>query len=238
LGRIGRCWGWLLAFEIRSLPFRGGRTMNLQILPLAITMMAGPQIMSAIIFVTTRSAIRLSVAFLLGVVVATTLGVSVARGLAALLGGVVAADGESQGTSTLSTVIQVALVAVLAIVALKNYLGRKTAEPPKWLGTLLEATPATALKTGLLVILVMPSDIVIMLTVGMNLEQHNSGVSAALPFIAATTLIAALPLLGYLLFRERAAAAMPGVRDWMNSHSWLINIIVCLVFIVLITAGG
>lgn len=23
---------------------------------------------------------------------------------------------------------------------------------------------------------------------------------------------------------------MPGVRDWMNSHSWVINIAVCLVF--------
>ena len=38
--------------------------MNLQILPLAITMMAGPQIMSAIIFVTTSGAVKLSAAFL------------------------------------------------------------------------------------------------------------------------------------------------------------------------------
>jgi len=29
---------------------------------------------------------------------------------------------------------------------------------------------------------------------------------------------------------------MPNVRDWMNSHSWLINIIVCAIFVVLILA--
>jgi hypothetical protein len=27
---------------------------------------------------------------------------------------------------------------------------------------------------------------------------------------------------------------MPKVRDWMNANSWLINIIVCLIFIALI----
>jgi hypothetical protein len=28
--------------------------------------------------------------------------------------------------------------------------------------------------------------------------------------------------------------AMPKLRDWMNSNSWLVNIIVCVIFIVLI----
>jgi len=56
------------------------------------------------------------------------------------------------------------------------------------------------------------------------------------PFIAATILIAALPVLSYLLFRRRAQRIMPKVRDWMNTHSWLVNIIVYVVFIVLILA--
>ncbi|MGP4015132.1 GAP family protein [Saccharopolyspora sp. 5N708] len=206
-------------------------------MPLAITMMAGPQIMSAILFVTTSRAVRVSVAFLLGVLVATTAGVIATRGVAALLGTAVAVDGESGGARTLSTVIQVALIIILLLLALKNYRGRAAAEPPKWLGTLTRASPATAAKTGLLVILAMPSDIVIMLTVGMNLEYHNADITAAIPFIAATVLIAALPLLGYLLFHKRAVSAMPAMRDWMNSHSWLINIIVCLVFVAIIARG-
>ena len=211
--------------------------MSLQVLPLAITMMAGPQIMSAIVFVTTGRPIRVSLAFLSGVLIATLAGVGISRELAALLGNAIHVSG-SHSSGTAGKVIQIALVCVLALLAVKNFLGRRTAEPPKWLGTLLSATPATGLKTGLLVVLAMPSDIVVMLTVGANLEHHQAGFAAALPFIGATLLVAALPLLLYVVFHKRAVTAMPAVRDWMNDHSWLVNIIVCLVFIALVATGG
>jgi hypothetical protein len=71
-------------------------------------------------------------------------------------------------------------------------------------------------------------------TVGVNLAQQNASLLGAVPFVAATILIAALPVLSYLLFRRRAQQVMPKVRDWMNTNSWLVNIIVYVVFIVLI----
>jgi hypothetical protein len=83
---------------------------------------------------------------------------------------------------------------------------------------------------------VFPSDLVILVTVGVNLAQNNASLLGAMSFIAATILIAALPVLSYLLFRRRAELAMPKVRDWMNTHSWLVNIIVYVVFILLILA--
>jgi small neutral amino acid transporter SnatA (MarC family) len=46
--------------------------VNSQIIPLAITMMAGPQIMTAIIFVTHPTPLRVSLAFLVGVAAAAT----------------------------------------------------------------------------------------------------------------------------------------------------------------------
>jgi threonine/homoserine/homoserine lactone efflux protein len=104
----------------------------------------------------------------------------------------------------------------------------------KWLGKLQQADAKQALKTGLLVILVMPSDLIVMATVATNLEHNGDPLADAVPFILLTTLIAALPLLGYLLFHRRAVHAMPRLRDWMNANSWLVNIIVCVVFIVLI----
>jgi hypothetical protein len=207
--------------------------VNLQILPLAVTMMMGPQIMSAIILVTAERAIRASLAFLLGVAVAAAAGVALTRGVFALLGGGVSL-GEPSDQGSAGTIIQIVLVALLLAKALKSYLGRETAEPPKWLGGLMEATPRKALVTGLLVILLMPSDIVVMLTVGANLEQNDAGLVAALPFIGLTVLIAALPLLALLLLHRRAKRVMPRIREWMNTHSWLINIITCLVFIALI----
>jgi uncharacterized protein involved in cysteine biosynthesis len=88
--------------------------------------------------------------------------------------------------------------------------------------------------TGLLVIWLMPGDIIVMLTVATNLEHNDVGLVAVLPFIVSTVLVAALPLLLYLLFHRCAQRLMPKVRDWMNTHSRLLNIITCGVFIVLI----
>jgi hypothetical protein len=118
--------------------------------------------------------------------------------------------------------------------AVKNYVRRESVEPPRWLGALQVADWQMALKTGVLVIWLMPGDIIVMVTVATNLVQNDVGLLAALPFIVATVLVAAFPLLLYLLFQSRAQQLIPLVRDWMNTHSWLLNIIVCGVFIVLI----
>jgi len=210
--------------------------MNLQILPLAITMMAGPQIMSAIIFVTASKPVKISASFIAGVAIATTVGVAIAFTAVNLLGNSVSL-GDSSDSGSTGHIIQYLLVGALVALAVKNYLGRETAEPPTWLGALQSADSRRALKTGLLVILLMPSDIIIMLTVGVNLVPSGAGFLAALPFIAATILVAALPLLLFLLFHRRAQRVMPKVRDWMNSNSWMVNIIVCGVFIALILFG-
>jgi Sap, sulfolipid-1-addressing protein len=207
--------------------------VRLQILPLAITMMAGPQILAAVIFVTTDKPIQVSLAFVVGVAVATTLGVVVAMGLAALLGEAVSL-GDPDDRGSVGRIIQLALVGLLILAAVKSYIGREKVRAPKWLGALQSADPRKALLTALVMILVLPSDVVVLLTVGVNLRQHGASLVEALPFIAVTTLLAALPLLTYMLFRRRAERAMPKLRDLMNSYSWLVNIVVYLIFIVLI----
>jgi hypothetical protein len=189
--------------------------------------------MSAIIFVTTSKPVKISVSFIAAVAIAVTVGVLITRTLAALLGNIVSL-GDPSNAGSLGHIIQYLLVGLLVALAVKNYVNRETIEPPRWLGTLMTADWKTALKTGLLLILLFPSDIIVQLTVGVNLEHNDLGLVAALPFIAATTLIAALPLLVYLLFRSRAQRLMPQVREWMNTHSWLVNIIACAIFIVLI----
>ena len=207
--------------------------MNLAILPLAITMNAGPQIMSAIIFVTASKPLKLSASFLAGVVIAVSVGLTITYTLASVLGSGISL-GTSSGNGSIGNVIQYLLVGLLIFLAIKNYVRRETIEPPRWLGTLQNAKPRTAFTTGLLLLSVFPSDFVILVTVGVNLAQNNASLLAALPFIAATVLIAALPVLSYLLFRRRAQRLMPKVREWMNSHSWLVNIIVYVIFILLI----
>jgi small neutral amino acid transporter SnatA (MarC family) len=59
--------------------------MSLSVIPLAITMNAGPQIMSAIIFITASKPLKLSAYFLAGVVIAVTAGVTITYILATTL---------------------------------------------------------------------------------------------------------------------------------------------------------
>jgi hypothetical protein len=207
--------------------------MSLAVIPLAITMNAGPQIMSAIIFVTANKPLKLSAYFITGVVIAVTAGVTITYTLATVLGNSVSL-GDPSHSGSLGNIIQYLLVGLLVFLSIRSYVGRETSEPPRWLGALQNAGPRTAFTTGLLLLSVFPSDLVILVTVGVNLAQQNASLVGAVPFVAATILIAALPMLSYLLFRRRAERAMPKVRDWMNKNSWLVNIIVYVVFILLI----
>jgi hypothetical protein len=207
--------------------------MSLAVLPLAITMNAGPQIMSALIFVTASKPLKLSAYFMAGVVIAVSVGVTITYTLASVLGGSISL-GDPSDSGSLGNIIQYALVGLLVFASIRSYLTRATSEPPRWLGTMQNAKPRTAFLAGLLLLSVFPSDFVVLITVGVNLAQSNSSLLAALPFVATTILIAALPVLSYLLFRRRAEVLMPKVRDWMNTNSWLVNIIVYVVFILLI----
>jgi threonine/homoserine/homoserine lactone efflux protein len=209
--------------------------MDLAIIPLAITMNAGPQIMSALIFITASKPLKLSAAFLAGVVIAVSVGVTITYTLATALGNSVSL-GDSSDSGSLGNIIQYGLVGLLVFLSIKSYVRRESIEPPRWLGALQNAKPRTAFTTGLLLLSVFPSDFVVLVTVGMNLAHNNASLVAALPFIAATIFIAALPVLFYLLFHRRAQRMMPKVRDWMNTNSWLVNIIVYVIFILLILA--
>ncbi len=122
--------------------------MEIPILPLAVTMVAGPQIVSSIILVTGPRAVRVSLAFLAGVAVALVAGVTAMFGVAAALDGAVDLGSEADAGSAGNIVKYV------------------------------------------------------------------------------------------LLLHRRATHAMPRLRDWMNTHSWLINIAVCALFIVLIVSGA
>jgi Sap, sulfolipid-1-addressing protein len=107
--------------------------MDLQILPLAITMMVGPQIMAAILFLTAPKPVKISASFIAAVGIATTAGLIITGALAALLGGV--SLGDTSNAGSLGNLIQYLLVGLLVVLAIKNYVNRETVEPPQWLGT-------------------------------------------------------------------------------------------------------
>jgi hypothetical protein len=103
--------------------------MSLAVIPLAITMNAGPQIMSAIIFVTANKPLKLSAYFLTGVVIAVTVGLTITYTLASVLGNSISL-GDSSDSGSLGNIIQYVLVGLLVLLSIKSYVGRETSEPP------------------------------------------------------------------------------------------------------------
>lgn len=190
---------------------------------MAVVMSAGPQIVTAIFLATSRDAKRNSIAFLTGVALATTIGVTVFFLVGSGLGG-----DEDSGKTWLDWVI----VGLLAFLAIWVFIRRnEDKEPPKWMGRLEHADIRFSARIGLLLYLLMPTDIITMATVGAFLASKGEPLWHGLGFLAATLLIAGLPLIALVVLGRRAETLLPSIRTWMNENSWLVNEAVILFFL-------
>jgi Sap, sulfolipid-1-addressing protein len=196
----------------------------LQVLPMAIVMVAGPQILSSIFFATSEDWRRTSAAYVLGAAISISIVVLIAY----LLGG-----GSSDEGATDDTIYYV-ILALLLFAMVNTFLKRKTAEPPKWMGKLQTASPRFAFGLGAALLGVFPSDLITSISVGAFLAAQGHPWWYYLPFLALTLFFLALPALLVLVTGERAEAFLPKVRDWMNENSWIVNELVLLLFVALV----
>jgi threonine/homoserine/homoserine lactone efflux protein len=113
------------------------------------------------------------------------------------------------------------------------YLKRATSEPPKWMSKVQEMSPRWAFQLGLLLFIAMPTDIMMMITVGTFLASHGDPLWHAIGFIGLTGLLVAGPLLVLVVLGKRADAILPKVRDWMRAKSWVVSELVLLLFLIL-----
>jgi Sap, sulfolipid-1-addressing protein len=198
-----------------------------KIVPMAFVMVAGPQIISAVIFATSERARATSVAYVSGAVSSVIVGTTVLFLLWEALGF------NSATISGGHVIVDWTLVGLLAVLALRVFLKRAEAEPPTWMGRLQTASPGFALKLGLLLFIAMPTDVLTMLTVSGYLATHDESLAKAIPFILLTALLIGFPLLVLLAMGRRAETSLPKVRDWMNTNSWVVSEIVIVFFMVL-----
>lgn len=205
----------------------------LSILPLAIVMIAGPQIISAVFFATSQRWGANSTAYVAGAAISITAFVTIAYFVAK---GAKSASGESnQGTG--EDVIDAVILALLVVAMVYTYLKRNVAEPPKWMGKLQTATPRFAFTLGLLLLGIFPTDIITSVTVGGHLAAHEKPWVDGLPFIALTLFFLAVPALLVVLLGHRARVLLPKVRDWMNTNSWIVSEVVIVFFIVIVISS-
>jgi len=196
----------------------------LTILPLAVVMVAGPQILSAIFLATSREWRRNSALFVFG----AALSISTVISLAYVLG--IGSRGFGDGSNgVLSTVVVVLILAAMG----STFLGREDSEPPQWMGKLERATPRFSFRLGFLLLGVFPTDIITSVAVGAHLASNDLPLVDAAPFVGLTLLLLALPALGVVLLGERAETLLPRIRDWMNDNAWVVNEVVLAFFLVL-----
>ncbi len=200
----------------------------ISILPLAIVMVAGPQIVSAIFLATSEHARKSSIAYLLGVATAVGVGLAFVFVVASAFG-VERSSSDDAG----KTAIDYAIIALLLLLMVRVYLRRNQTEPPKWMGKLATATPAFSFKLGFLLFIAMPTDVITMITVGTYLVREGEPLISAIPFVLLTLLLVSTPLLILLLLGDRATVVLPKIREWMNANSWLVSEFVIAFFVVL-----
>ena len=147
-------------------------------------MVAGPQIVTAILLATGMRPRRDSAFFLLGAGVATFLGVTGSYFLTGLLNGCGAALG---GDSRVERAIEIAIVVLLVFLAWKVSRERGRSQPPRWMAKLESATPFFSLRIGfLLFLLLLPGPPISMFTVGAYLAHHGAPWWHGLVFVAVT----------------------------------------------------
>jgi len=198
------------------------------VLPMAFVMVAGPQIVAAIILATSTKARRDSSFFLLGAGVATMIGVTAAYFLTGLLK---KAGSDFRADPGLMRGIDIAIAAVLLLLAWKVFHDRARAQTPHWMTKLETATPVDALKVGVLLFLLFPGNLLSMGTVGAYLAHHDAAWWHTLVFVAATVLLAGIPLLLLLLLGRRAQTLLPKIRNWMTANSWIVSEILIAFFL-------
>ena len=198
--------------------------MNLaKVLPMAFVMIAGPQILSSIFLATSAGWRRNSIAYVCGAALSITAFVSVSYFLI---------KGIKEGGASNEAVYVVILV-LLVLAAIHTYVKRDESQPPKWMGKLQDADAKFSFRLGVLLLGVFPTDILTSIAVGQSLANDGSPWWHCLLFVGLTIFLLALPLVGLLIFGERAQSAMPKVRDWMNNNSWVVSELVIALFIAL-----
>jgi hypothetical protein len=200
-----------------------------QVLPLAIVMIAGPQILSPIFLATSEKWRANSTAYVFGAALSISLVVVVAYLLGNSLGG---GGGGLLGASA-KQLLHVVVLVLLLYAAVDTYRKRNMAEPPAWMGKLTTATPRLSFRLGFLLLGFFPTDIVTSMSVGTYLAANGNPVTDAAGFVLLTLFILALPSLGVFVLGERAEATLPEIRDWMNDNSWIISEAVIALFIIL-----
>ncbi|MEU6023496.1 GAP family protein [Micromonospora sp. NPDC048871] len=201
----------------------------LTLLPLAVVMIAGTQLVAAVFFASSDRPRAASWGYLAGAAIVVGGGTTVAWAALRLFRIRFSTGTERDGVERTIDWLVLGLLVVLAIaVFLLRHRG-----PPSWMGRLQHASPGYAFRVGLLLFLANPTDGLTMIAVGATAARHDQSWWHLLPFVLLTLTLLALPLLALLLLGDRARVLLPRIRTWADTHSWIVSEAVIALFFLL-----
>ncbi|MET7965978.1 GAP family protein [Micromonospora sp. NPDC005305] len=207
----------------------------LTILPLAVVMVAGTQVVAAVLLASAERPRAASLGYLTGAGAVVVAGVTLSWLLTRVLRGPEArAETDVARFERTAIWIDWAVLALLVILAVVVWLRRHRTGPPRWMEPLRRAGPGYALRLGVVLFATAPSDDLTMAAVGASVARHNLAWWHLLPFVLLTLGLLAVPLLILLLARGRAATALPRLRRWADRHGWVVSEVV-IAFFALVT---
>ncbi|MCX5068396.1 GAP family protein [Micromonospora lupini] len=205
----------------------------LTVLPLAVVMVAGTQLVVAVFLASSDRPRAASLGFLAGAGLVVAAGVTVSWLLTRLLGGLATDASAAASRIDRGPAIDLVVLALLVSLALLVWLRRNRSGPPRWLGSVSHADPRWAARTGALLFVVTPTDLLTMATVGATVARHDLPWWHLVPFVLLTVLLLAVPLLALVLLGQKAARVLARMREWAEAHSWIVNEIVIAFFALL-----
>lgn len=138
---------------------------------------------------------------------------------------------------------RIALGTALLVLAVRRWSIRgQSTDQPAWLRSLGEATPRSALRTGLALSAANPK--VMLLAVAAGVAVGSAGlptdgtVVALLAFTVVASVSVAAPLLLHVLVGPRALAPLERARDWLQRHhAAVVAVVLAAIGVLLLTEG-
>ncbi|MFB8204159.1 GAP family protein [Kitasatospora purpeofusca] len=145
-------------------------------------------------------------------------------------------------TPTWASWTKTGLGAVLLLVAVRQWRSGPAKGTPAWMTTLTDATPAKALRLGVLLSGVNPKVVLLSAAAGLTIGAAELGavrtVAAVAVFTAVSAATVALPLLLHLVAGERVLVPLGRARRWLELHNSAVTAVVLAVIGVLLVLDG
>lgn len=209
----------------------------LEILVLALGIALSPfPVVPAILLLFTARPRPTSLAFLGGWLA----GVGGATVVAVLVAGRLELPGASP---TWLSWARAVLGAGLVVVGVRRWLSRgDVTEPPAWIRTLQDATPATATRLALVLSVANPKVVLLAVAAGLDIAAADVGAAGVVGGVVLFTVVASLgvavPVLGYAVRGDAFLPPLERAKDWLLRNTAAVMAVVLVLLGLLLLKNG